>query len=89
MAIDSKIQCYLDVLIVPYGGMLYKVVNPMTRFREFLTVSQAAEVLGVDPMTLRRWDNARKLVAHRHPYNNYRLYKRAAIDAVLKQLVNR
>ncbi len=66
--------------------MLYKLVDPMTQFKEFLTVSEAAQVLGVDPMTLRRWDNAKKLVAQRHPYNNYRLYKKSEIDQVLKQL---
>ena len=73
-------------MVVTPGRMLYKLVQAMTQFREFLTVSEAARVLGVDPMTLRRWDRAKKLVAQRHPYNNYRLYTRSAIDLVLKQL---
>jgi len=39
-----------------------------------LTVKQAAEILGVAEVTLRRWDAAGKFKARRHPMNNYRVY---------------
>lgn len=44
-----------------------------------LTVQEAAELLGVSPATLRNWDNAGKLKAHRHPINGYRLYSKEDI----------
>lgn len=42
---------------------------------KFINIKQAAEMLGVNPETLRRWDRKRKLKAKRHPMNNYRVYK--------------
>jgi DNA (cytosine-5)-methyltransferase 1 len=56
----------------------------MTSFREYLTVTQAAELLGVTVMTLHRWDAAGKLKAMRHPINNYRLYKKDDLEGLLK-----
>jgi DNA (cytosine-5)-methyltransferase 1 len=43
---------------------------------EVLTIKQAAELLGVCEMTLRRWDRAGKFKARRHPLNRYRIYRR-------------
>jgi len=40
-----------------------------------LSLSEAAEKLGVCSETLRRWDNEGKLKAHRNPINNYREYR--------------
>lgn len=51
-------------------------------FPAFLTVSEAAAELAVTPTTLRNWDKAGKLKAHRHPVNNYRLYKTKDIEAL-------
>ena len=56
----------------------------MDNFREYLTVKEAAEVLGVAVLTLHRWDAAGKLSPRRHPINNYRLYKRADLEKLLK-----
>jgi site-specific DNA-methyltransferase (adenine-specific) len=39
-----------------------------------VTIRDAAKLLGVSEATLRRWDKAGKLRAHRHPMNDYRLY---------------
>jgi excisionase family DNA binding protein len=47
-----------------------------------LTVGDAAQVLGVTRATLRNWDKAGKLKAHRHPVNGYRLYKREEVEAL-------
>jgi excisionase family DNA binding protein len=41
---------------------------------KLLTIKEAAEVLGVAEVTLRRWDAAGKFPARRHPMNNYRVY---------------
>ena len=57
----------------------------MGKLRDYLRISEAAEYLGVSPNTLRNWENAGKLVAHRHPVNKYRLFKREELDALLKQ----
>lgn len=40
-----------------------------------LTVKQAAAMLGVSIVTLRRWDDTGKFPARRHPVNGYRLYR--------------
>lgn len=58
----------------------------MDKLRDYLRISEAAEYLGVSPNTLRNWENAGKLVAHRHPLNSYRLFKRKDLDALLKQV---
>ena len=58
----------------------------MTKLRDFLRISDAAEYLGVSPNTLRNWERAGKIVAHRHPVNRYRLFKREDLDAVLRQV---
>lgn len=57
----------------------------MTKLRDFLRISEAAEYLGVSPNTLRNWERAGKIVAHRHPVNRYRLFKREDLDAVLRK----
>lgn len=43
---------------------------------DVITISEAANVLGVTEVTLRRWDASGKFKAHRHPVSAYRLYKR-------------
>lgn len=58
----------------------------MENLRDFLRISEAAEYLGVSPNTLRNWENAGKIVAHRHPVNDYRLFKKEELDALLDQL---
>ena len=49
---------------------------------DFLTVGEAAAQLDVTPATLRNWDKAGKLKAHRHPVNSYRLYRTEDIEAI-------
>lgn len=53
---------------------------------DYLTVSEAAAKLGVASSTLRNWDRSGKLKAARHPINGYRLYRRADLDELIKQL---
>jgi len=52
-----------------------------------MRVSEAAEYLGVSPNTLRNWVNAGKIAAVRHPVNDYRLFVREDLDALLMQVV--
>ena len=52
----------------------------------FLTVSTAANFLGVSPSTLRNWDREGKLKAIRHPINRYRLYSKRELQRVLKNI---
>jgi len=58
----------------------------MTNLKEYLTVKEAAKFLGISTMTLRRWDNGKKLKAKRHPMNNYRLYNRRELETILKEI---
>jgi len=43
--------------------------------KKFVTIKEAADILGVSPLTLRNWDKSGKFKAVRHPMNNYRVYK--------------
>lgn len=54
--------------------------------RDLLTVKEVAKLLGVTPLTVRNWDARGKLTAHRHPLNNYRVYKVADIENIVKEL---
>lgn len=58
----------------------------MTNLNGYMTVKEAAKLLGISAMTLRRWDNGRKLKAKRHPINNYRLYSRKELEVILKEI---
>lgn len=55
---------------------------------DYLTVHEAAEILGASVSTLRNWDRNKKLQAVRHPINGYRLYKREELERLLKELEN-
>lgn len=50
----------------------------------YLTVTQAAEFLGVAADTLRNWDKSGRLKARRHPMNGYRLYRQEDLEAILR-----
>lgn len=52
----------------------------------FITIKQASKILGVSPLTLRNWDNNGKLKAHRHPMNNYRVYKIEDLENVIREI---
>ncbi len=43
---------------------------------DFITIKETSRILKVTRQTLRNWDKTGKLVAYRHPLNNYRLYKK-------------
>jgi len=58
----------------------------MLKLKDFLRISEAAEYLGVSPNTLRNWETAGKVVAHRHPVNDYRLFRREDLDKLLEKV---
>ena len=53
-----------------------------------ITIGEAADMLGVSEVTLRRWDRAGKFRPHRHPISGYRLYRREDVDK-LRQRIER
>lgn len=55
---------------------------------KYITIKDASTILGVSKITLRNWDKSGKLKAHRHPFNNYRVYKVEDIDKVLEMIEN-
>jgi len=58
----------------------------VVKLRDFLRIAEAADYLGVSPNTLRNWERTGKIVAHRHPLNHYRLFRREDLDAVLRKV---
>ena len=55
---------------------------------KFIKIKDVALILGVSKATLRNWDSSGKLKAHRHPFNNYRVYKIEEVDKVIEILNN-
>jgi len=53
---------------------------------QYLTIKQAAKIIGVSQLTLRNWDRSHKFAASRHPMNNYRMYTLDQIDALMRKL---
>ena len=53
-----------------------KAKNPS---KPLLLIAEAADVLGVSQVTLRRWDASGRFRARRHPINGYRLYDAGAV----------
>ena len=58
----------------------------MGKLQQYMTIKEAAEYLGVMPNTLRNWGASGKINERRHPINNYRLYKQADLDLLVKQI---
>jgi MerR family transcriptional regulator, copper efflux regulator len=54
----------------------------------YFSIKEAAEILGVTPLTLRNWDKSGKFPAQRHPMNNYRVYKHSALIRVIDDIEN-
>ncbi len=54
--------------------------------KQYLTIKETSVLLGVTPLTLRNWDKRGKLVARRHPVNNYRVYKKEEIEKLINRM---
>ena len=57
----------------------------MSKLSEYLQIKDAAEYLGVCEKTLRNWEASGKIVVHRHPLNNYRLFRIKDLDALIRK----
>ena len=57
----------------------------MNKTARFLSVGEAAELLGVTSATLRNWDKAGKLVPSRDPLNGYRRYALKSLTAFVAE----
>ena len=55
---------------------------------DFLSLSQAAEVVGKSKETLRRWDREGKLTALREPVSNYRVYRKEDVLSLFAEFVD-
>ena len=65
---------------------VYREENVVMSRQRLLTVQDAAGLLGVNPETLRRWDNSGKFKARRHPINNYRLYSLKEVETLKRKI---
>jgi len=66
------------------GGWRLLFVKGWTlKLQDYLQIKAAAAFLGVSASTLRNWERSGKLVAHRHPINGYRLYRKSDLEAIL------
>lgn len=52
----------------------------------YFSIKEAAEILGVSPLTLRNWDKSGKFPAQRHPMNNYRVYRLSALENIINDI---
>lgn len=58
----------------------------MPNLREYMTIKEAAEYMGVTANTLRNWGRDSKIKERRNPLNGYRLYKRTELDGLLRKI---
>jgi DNA-binding transcriptional MerR regulator len=55
--------------------------------KSVLLIAEAAELLSVSQVTLRRWDASGRFRARRHPINGYRLYDAEAVLRLRHEIV--
>ncbi len=54
--------------------------------KDYLSLSETAEIVGKSKETLRRWDKEGILIAVREPVSNYRVYKKSDVQMLLGSL---
>ena len=69
-----------------YKGLCMYNIGMSDTLKNFISIKEASKLLGVTPLTLRNWDKNGKLSAGRHPFNNYRVYKRDDIEKLLTEI---
>ena len=60
-------------------------IRVAVNYNDYLTIGEAAKLLGVCITTLRNWDRKGKLKAYRHSISAYRLYKLVDINALAEK----
>ena len=58
----------------------------MKKITDYLTIKQAAELIGVSRNTLRNWEISKKIPVYRNPQNQYRLYKKEDLEKLLNNI---
>jgi excisionase family DNA binding protein len=58
----------------------------MVNLKNYLRIKQAANFIGVSESTLRNWERSGKITTYRHPISHYRLYKKADLEGLLKEI---
>jgi len=56
------------------------------KLSEYVKVAEAAEILGVSQGTVRTWAESGKIPMQKNPLNGYRLFLRADLENLLKQV---
>lgn len=56
--------------------------------RRYVSIKEAARIIGVTPLTLRNWDKKGTLTSYRNPMNNYRVYRVDQIELFLRRIEN-
>jgi len=54
--------------------------------KEYLSIKEAAGLLGCSAQTLRNWEKRGELVPYRNPINHYRMYKPEQIEDFLETM---
>lgn len=57
----------------------------MSKYKLY-TVSEVADLVGVNPTTIRRWDKSGKFPGMRHPINNYRVYPENQVQQLVEEM---
>ena len=55
--------------------------------KEYITLSEASELIGKSKETLRRWDREGKLLALREPISNYRVYNKVQVQTLFSDFL--
>ena len=58
----------------------------MNKITDYLSITEAANFLGVSINTLRNWERRNKIIVYRNPQNDYRLYKKEDLEALLNSI---
>jgi excisionase family DNA binding protein len=58
----------------------------MVNLQNYLRIKQAAKFIGVSESTLRNWERSGKITTYRHPISRYRLYKKADLEGLLREI---
>jgi len=58
----------------------------MLKLDDFVTIRDAAKILGVSINTLRNWHRDGKMTVYRNPISGYRLFKKTDLEELLRQI---
>lgn len=56
----------------------------MKKLDGYHRIKETAKLPVISPSTLRNWGRDGKITEHRHPVNNYRLYKKSELAQLLR-----